>query len=65
MQSHGRVQSSSLARILGLADYIKFHASAEEREEMLLHLIQSSKELDNVIKEIVKKSSQINEDSLS
>jgi len=54
MQSH-QVRAP-LARILGLSDLLFDYANDEESKELISHLIKSAAELDNVVRNIVKKT---------
>ncbi|EKJ87550.1 PAS domain S-box-containing protein [Leptospira meyeri] len=57
-QSH--VVRNPLARIMGLVDLIKLGSlSSEEERRSLDHLLESAKELDNIIQDIVLKSQRV------
>lgn len=54
MQSH--VIRAPLARVLGLVDLLKLEHDYQTHEQLLTHLENSAKELDEMIKEIVKQT---------
>jgi len=54
MQSH--VIRAPLARVLGLVDLLKLEHDHQTHEQLLTHLENSAKELDEMIKEIVKQT---------
>jgi len=58
MQSH--VVRAPLARIMGFVDLINDSSKIEDKIEMLPFILDSAKELDAIIKDIVNKSVLIN-----
>ncbi len=60
-QSH--VVRAPLARLMGLADLIKEESAEEinpaELNQLLNYIINSARELDNVLNEIVKKTDEV------
>ncbi|MCF2490715.1 PAS domain-containing protein [Dyadobacter sp. CY347] len=59
MQSH--VVRAPLARLMGIVDLIKNYEHSDiEKNELLDHLLMSAKELDNVIRDIARKTGETN-----
>lgn len=57
-QSH--VVRAPLARIMGIADLLSYPVSADDQNaELIRHLANSAAELDNIIRELVKKTEEI------
>lgn len=62
MQSH--LVRAPLARIMGLASIIEEAPEGEKKTEAIKYLKISAQELDNITREIVKKSEQVNRNEL-